>query len=642
MKSIPKIFIASSSTPKAKDAADHIATELNNCADTRCWFHRGVFRNGEYTLNELLRIANNYDIAVFIFNDDDEIIINEKEMVITRDNVILEYGIFVSIIGSKNCFIIVDKNVKNFRIPTDVSGVTYLSYDSKNRELDFSMRDCVKQIEAYIKEYNRYNVKNNYFERFYLKLEPEIKNHSQIAYTRSFDLLLYMFGYESFLEFRAFDLVFSRWEEVFTDRDKISCQITNYSKDIIETTARMYKRRQCTNFRRIVVIPTIGGVTTNTLNVLRLINEKEKSIISGNLMGTFQTKVLGVNQWDHKLDFNNYNDFALFTGEKDEFAIVETSLKSPFSDAAPGDVIIELDIETLNKRKDFFDEIWTLEAKSIDDFLADFDKADVSETILQASNLLRQNSILGQTGLIIETAYVELIKLDDHRRNIPFERAFELLNELNAISKYKGHIFLDAFINDFRPKSSTGDECAESCEIEDINNDNNFRQLKTDISQRLRAINSSFNISDEMITTFFMTKTRNNAIKHLKKQIFEVPDKFSFDDRIDGTRDIYLGNKEDGINLGYQKLDNIVPNCALLMAEHYYELFCFVVEKAPTLTNIWIFDFLILNEKKYVEQGAKTAGAIFDWPKGKTLNIINCTYDVDGTGDIRRIGPFQF
>ncbi|MBV6472206.1 MAG: hypothetical protein JPMHGGIA_00461 [Saprospiraceae bacterium] len=642
MKSLPKIFIASSSNEKSKGAAEHLATELVNCADTTCWFEKGVFRNGEFTLNELLRLAGIYNLGIFIFNDDDNIIINEKEMVITRDNVILEYGIFVSVIGPQNCYIIVDKQVNNFRIPTDVAGLTYMTYDSLRGALNYSMRECVKQIELHIKESNRNYSKNKYFERFYLKVEPELKNHSMIAYTRSFELLLYMFGNENFLEFRAFDLAFSRWEETFTDRDKISSQITNYSKDILTTTKNMYRRNKCTNFRRIVVIPTIGGVTKITMDVLKLINDLEKSVMIENSNGIFQTKVLAVNQWDHKLDFTIYNDFALFTGEEDEFAIVETTLTSPFSNAAPGNCIIDEDSDMLVKRKDFFEEIWKGEAITIDSFLNIFHKADISETIVQASDVLRQNTIFGQTGIIIETAYIELIKLNDRRRNIPFERAFELLNEVNASNKYKGHIFLDAFINDFRPKLNGDIECTESCEIEDITNDNKFRHLKSDISQRLKAVNSSFNISDELIATFYMTKTRNNAIKHLKKQLVFAPDKFAFDERSDGTRDIYLGNKEDGINLGYQKNENIVPNCALLMAEHYYELFSFVVEKEPALKSIWIFDFLILNEKKYVEQGAKTAVAIYDWTKGKSMNIINCTYDVDGTGDMRHLGPFQF
>lgn len=641
MKVLPKIFIASSSVAKAKDAAESLSNQLNPIASVDCWFDPSIFRNGEFTLGELLRVAKSYDMGIFIFNDDDSIEINGKKMVATRDNVILEYGMFVSSLAPKYCFIIIDSNITNFRLPTDILGLTYLEYDSKRDDMKHALRPCIDHIQKSIKEWeNGKPLKNKFFDNFYINEEPELQDGFAIEYNRSFNLLLYMFANESFKEFRALDLAFSRWEEAFTDRDRISSQITNYSKDIIATTKSLFRTGRCTNFRRILVITTIGGVTKKTIEVLNLIRDTEKEALRFNSKGIIETRILRVNQWDHKVDFNTYNDFALFTGEADEFAIVETTLNSPYSNAAPGHCIIVENPERLRRRKVFFDDIWANETISITEFIATYDKADVSETIAKASDLLHQNSVSGQTGIIIETAYVELIKLGDKRRNVPFERAFELLNEVSVTSKFKGHIFLDAFINDFRPKFSVFFECSESCEIEDISDDANFKQLKADITKRLKAVNSSFNINDDMITTFYMTKTRNNAVKYIKRVMTHSPEKIQFKDRGDGTRDIYLRSKD--INLGYEKENGVVPNCALLMAEHYYELFRFVIDKHPSFTSVWIFDFLIYNEKNYVEQGLQTALELYDWPAGVSLNIVNCTYEIDGTGDIRHFGPYNF
>ncbi|MBK9017975.1 MAG: hypothetical protein IPM82_30215 [Saprospiraceae bacterium] len=97
-----------------------------------------------------------------------------------------------------------------------------------------------------------------------------------------------------------------------------------------------------------------------------------------------------------------------------------------------------------------------------------------------------------------------------------------------------------------------------------------------------------------------MTKTRDLAIKRLKKALHDDSKKhlFTFDIRVDGTQDIYVNfNNGASVNIGYEKEKNIVPNCAMLMAEHYFELFNFAYNKNPSHLDFWIFDFLLYSEK---------------------------------------------
>jgi len=128
------IFIGSSKEKKAM--AKKIAIGLRKDGHTvKLWWDDGVFIDGDYTLLKLIHISNWCDGAVFVFGKDDtEIWFRDKEnntknengtgqiRDIPRDNVILEYGIFVSKLGTERVSIVTEKGVK---LPSDLSGITY-------------------------------------------------------------------------------------------------------------------------------------------------------------------------------------------------------------------------------------------------------------------------------------------------------------------------------------------------------------------------------------------------------------------------------------------------------------------------------------------------------------------------------------
>ena len=121
-----KIFIGSST--KNKNKANRIANELKKFGfEVYRWWDPIVFKGGDITISRLVQMSEICDGSVFVFGADDEIIFNvgsnQKQLAAPRDNVILEYGIFVGKHGVKKTLFITSPNVK---LPTDLNGVTYL------------------------------------------------------------------------------------------------------------------------------------------------------------------------------------------------------------------------------------------------------------------------------------------------------------------------------------------------------------------------------------------------------------------------------------------------------------------------------------------------------------------------------------
>lgn len=128
----PKIFIGSSK--EALGIANAVQSNLSNFAFCKVW-DKDVFEPGDSTIETLERIIDDFDYSIFIFHDDDKIFIrkdkNSKEENIPRDNVIFEYGMFLSKHTRKKTFFIVpkDDNKVKVHILTDILGVYQPRYD---------------------------------------------------------------------------------------------------------------------------------------------------------------------------------------------------------------------------------------------------------------------------------------------------------------------------------------------------------------------------------------------------------------------------------------------------------------------------------------------------------------------------------
>lgn len=645
---LPKIFIASSS--ESKSLAEELKVQLNEVANIKCWFDTGIFKNGSTIVNDLINISTEYDMGIFLFNNDDKSIIRGRKMQITRDNVLFELGLFIAKVGVKKCFLFYPKNISDFHLPSDLRE-NFIQFDS-TREPANSLVIGINQIKDSIKEWQNEKSKekvNYYFKKFYEDEEPQLEDGKTIDYNRSFNLLLYMFINNTFKEFRALDLAFNRWEEVFKDNDKVSSQITNYSKDIISGVKSLIKDGRCTNFRRILALP-IGSNTPQTRRILEKMKEAENEV--KNILkkhdknGINETRVLNVNPLTHSSEFKQHNDFAIFTGLNEEFGIVEITLTKPDTIPENPICIILKDENKLKSRKVFFDRLWENECVTISKFINENFQDDLSDTVhkafLELANTYKKpEEELKNVSIIVETAYIELFRVGDKRRRAHIERAFELVEKIFSLKPPKDNIYICSFINDFKPKRAYDTECIdEFCEIEETD-PNKFRQLKIEVAEELKKRNNSIDINEGSVGTFLMTKTREIAEKTLRSSLLQIDKKkyFEFENRPSGGRDINIEIKKGfGMNLGYDKNERgklvIIPNCALLMAQHYYDLYKAAHDKNPSHKEFWIFDFLIHDEKIAVKQGAEAAILLHPWPKNLTLHIINCSYFDDGSGDI--------
>src|SRR6476469_2470517 len=118
----PNIFIASSK--EALKIAQAVKSNFDNEADVDIW-SENIFKVNRGYLETLLNRASFYDFVIAIFTGDDEAIIREKQVKVTRDNVIFEFGLFLGRIGPNRTFMIIEEDVELF---SDWNGIAVAKF----------------------------------------------------------------------------------------------------------------------------------------------------------------------------------------------------------------------------------------------------------------------------------------------------------------------------------------------------------------------------------------------------------------------------------------------------------------------------------------------------------------------------------
>jgi len=125
----PKVFVGCSK--ENLRYAEYIQRQLHHGITVRLWT-QDVFRPGDYTLEKLLEIVGQYDFAVFLVMPDDIAEIRGERVLIARDNVLFEAGLFFSQLGRKRTILIVpattDKDELDFHLPSDLDGINLVKY----------------------------------------------------------------------------------------------------------------------------------------------------------------------------------------------------------------------------------------------------------------------------------------------------------------------------------------------------------------------------------------------------------------------------------------------------------------------------------------------------------------------------------
>jgi CRP/FNR family transcriptional regulator, cyclic AMP receptor protein len=120
----PKLFIISSS--EALPVANELRAQLEHDVFSTVWTD-GVFFAGGYPLEALERAVGESDFAVAIAQPDDVVRSRKKMQPTLRDNVLFELGLFMGKL-TRHRAILIHPKVRNIKIPSDLHGLTLLSY----------------------------------------------------------------------------------------------------------------------------------------------------------------------------------------------------------------------------------------------------------------------------------------------------------------------------------------------------------------------------------------------------------------------------------------------------------------------------------------------------------------------------------
>jgi hypothetical protein len=142
MSDLPRVFIASSR--EALQVAEAVNIRLEGDGRTKQWDN--AFDLSTLTLPALCARTKETDFAVFVFHKDDQTIVRGNTYSSVRDNVVFELGLYIGSLGIEKCFVLVPKSVEgDFRLPTDLAGLTVTSYDDSIEDMvDAVTTSCAK------------------------------------------------------------------------------------------------------------------------------------------------------------------------------------------------------------------------------------------------------------------------------------------------------------------------------------------------------------------------------------------------------------------------------------------------------------------------------------------------------------------
>jgi predicted nucleotide-binding protein len=124
----PTMFIGS--TVESLPIAREVAADLEHDLDVTVW-NQDLFIGGEMTWTSLVQKAHSFDFALLVFGSDDRIESRGVESLAVRDNVLIEYGLFVGVLGHQRTFFLFNRDHRP-KIASDLAGVTPLTYRDRD------------------------------------------------------------------------------------------------------------------------------------------------------------------------------------------------------------------------------------------------------------------------------------------------------------------------------------------------------------------------------------------------------------------------------------------------------------------------------------------------------------------------------
>ena len=138
-----RIFIGSSG--ESRKTAEEIAAFVVECGhEPMPWYNKKAFPPGDITFTRLFQLSKEVDGAVFVFSEDDQVLIRGKQNFQPRDNVILEFGLFARSLGPYRSIICI---VGEPSLPVDIAGLTWIKVTNMDAAMP-RLRDWLAQLTS--------------------------------------------------------------------------------------------------------------------------------------------------------------------------------------------------------------------------------------------------------------------------------------------------------------------------------------------------------------------------------------------------------------------------------------------------------------------------------------------------------------
>src|SRR6267142_1194538 len=99
----PKVTAFIGSSSEGLPVAQTIKRGLARIADCEIW-NENTFELGRSTLQSLVDCTHQYEFAIFVLTPDDSVLVRGSQVMLPRDNVLFELGLFMGALGPDHVF----------------------------------------------------------------------------------------------------------------------------------------------------------------------------------------------------------------------------------------------------------------------------------------------------------------------------------------------------------------------------------------------------------------------------------------------------------------------------------------------------------------------------------------------------------
>ena len=144
--------------------------------EVRVW-NELVFLPGQILVNALIDSVPSFDAAVLVMTPDCSLTHRGEVFDAPGDNLVLELGICLGALGPERTFVLAPAD-QNFRMPSDIRGLLYTSYNAAVKNRKASVQSACDAIAAAIPEGNRQFMSWRAYEGAVQELSRRIMAHS--------------------------------------------------------------------------------------------------------------------------------------------------------------------------------------------------------------------------------------------------------------------------------------------------------------------------------------------------------------------------------------------------------------------------------------------------------------------------------